>query len=84
MPNPDSISKPVSPDPTMAGGGRRPSSCSAIAGYAVPCPRCSPRWYVKLASRRRGFDGREFYRGECSQCGWRVVKMISPNAGTER
>ncbi len=28
MPSPDTVSKPEIPDPTSAGGGRRPSSCS--------------------------------------------------------
>jgi len=62
-----------------AHGSCAPSAGSAIAGYKLPCPWCIPRWTVAVTSKRRGFDHREFYRGTCSRCGWRVVKMILPN-----
>lgn len=56
------------------------ASGSAIAGYAVLCPNHGGTWRVKTADKRRAIDGREFYRGACSICGWRTVQMLSPNA----
>lgn len=67
-------------DKPQAGASSSAPTGSAIAGYAVRCPNHGGMWRVRTSAKRRAIDGREFYRGNCSICGWRTVRMLPPNA----